>query len=230
MSTPEALAQVAGLSQPVIRIGSEPEDQARWPALQGPHNLENAKCARAACRVLGIGEAQIDAGLATYRSLPHRMETLADHHGVLWVNDSKATNAASTAPALAAWPAAPDPRVHWICGGIAKAENLDECLPHIGNVVAAYTIGEAGPLFADLLSPHTRVERCEMLCEAAERALKVARPGDVVLFSPACASFDQFRDYEARGDAFREIVERLTSRVSGGGGNSATHIDSSGAV
>jgi UDP-N-acetylmuramoylalanine--D-glutamate ligase len=212
-STPEALAQVAGLAQPVIRIAAEPEDQSRWPALQGPHNLENVRCARAACLALGLSDTQIAAGLASYRSLPHRMEILADHDGVLWVNDSKATNAASTAPALAAWPTTDHARVHWICGGIAKADNLDECLPHIGNVAAAYTIGEAGPLFADLLAPYTHVERCEMLCEAADRALKAAVPGDVVLFSPACASFDQFRDYEARGDAFREIVERLTGQV-----------------
>ncbi|MES2699927.1 MAG: UDP-N-acetylmuramoyl-L-alanine--D-glutamate ligase [Pseudomonadota bacterium] len=212
-STPEALAQVAGLSQPVIRIAADPEDQSRWPALQGPHNLENVHCARAACLALGLSGAQIEAGLASYRSLPHRMEILADHDGVLWVNDSKATNAASTAPALAAWPATDHARVHWICGGIAKADNLDECLPHIGNVAAAYTIGEAGPLFAELLAPYTHVERCEMLCEAADRALKAAVPGDVVLFSPACASFDQFRDYEARGDAFREIVERLTGQA-----------------
>jgi UDP-N-acetylmuramoylalanine--D-glutamate ligase len=81
-------------------------------------------------------------------------------------------------------------------------------MAHIGNVAAAYTIGEAGPLFAELLSPYTHVERSEMLCEAADRASRAAQPGDVVLFSPACASFDQFRDYEARGDAFRECVER----------------------
>lgn len=212
-STPAALAQVDGLPQPVTLIAAEPADQSRWPALQGPHNLENVQCARAACLALGLTDAQIEAGLASYHSLPHRMEILADNDGVLWVNDSKATNAASTAPALAAWPATDHPRVHWICGGIAKADNLDECLPYLGNVAAAYTIGEAGPLFADLLSPHIPVERCEMLCEAADRALKAAGAGDVVLFSPACASFDQFRDYEARGDAFREIVERLTGHA-----------------
>lgn len=186
-------------------------EQPGWPALQGPHNAQNAWAARMTCLALGLSHDQINRGLASYRSLPHRMEIIAEADGVLWVNDSKATNAASTAPALAAWPATDKPRVHWICGGIAKAEHLDECLPHIGNVAAAYTIGEAGPMFADLLSPHTHVERCEMLCEAADRAARAAQPGDVVLFSPACASFDQFRDYEARGDAFREIVERLAN-------------------
>ena len=216
-STPDALAQVAGLPQQVVQVDGTPEDQSRWPALQGPHNLENVQCARAACLALGLTAEQIEAGLASYRSLPHRMEIIAEHNGVLWVNDSKATNAASTAPALAAWPATDRARVHWICGGIAKADNLDECMAHIGNVAAAYTIGDAGPMFADLLAPYSHVERCEMLCEAADRAARAAQPGDVVLFSPACASFDQFRDYEARGDAFRECVARLTGAAVGGG-------------
>ena len=91
-----------------------------------------------------------------------------------------------------------------------KGDDLDECAPNFGNIAAAYTIGEAGPLFADILAPHMHVERCELLCEAVQRAMAAARPGDVVLFSPACASFDQFRDYEARGDAFRALVAELT--------------------
>jgi UDP-N-acetylmuramoylalanine--D-glutamate ligase len=133
------------------------------------------------------------------------MERIGEHGGVLFVNDSKATNPTATAPALAAFP-----RVHWIVGGLPKGDDLDECAPHFGNVVAAYTIGEAGPLFAELLEPVMHVERCEMLCEAVRRAMAAARPGDTVLLSPACASFDQFRDYESRGDAFRKIVARLS--------------------
>ncbi len=185
-------------------------EQIGWPALQGPHNAQNAWAARMACLSLGLSHAQINAGLASYRSLPHRMEQVAEYRGVLFINDSKATNAASTAPALAAWPPNPAKRVHWICGGLPKADNLDECAPFFGNVAAAYTIGEAGPLFASLLEGQVPVEQCEMLAEAVERALKAAKPGDVVLLSPACASFDQFRDYEVRGDAFRDIVARLT--------------------
>ncbi|MBC7159823.1 MAG: hypothetical protein H5U21_07200, partial [Porphyrobacter sp.] len=91
-----------------------------------------------------------------------------------------------------------------------------------GHVACAYTIGEAGPLFTELLAPHMRVERAEMLCEAVRRAIAAARPGDVVLLSPACASFDQFRDYEVRGDTFRKLVAELagpglTSTASPGG-------------
>ena len=102
-------------------------------------------------------------------------------------------------------------------GGLAKGEGLGECGALIPHVAAAYTIGEAGALFADLLAPHCRVERCEMLCEATTRAIAAAQPGDVVLLSPACASFDQFRDYEARGDDFRRIVDMLVHPDDEGG-------------
>jgi UDP-N-acetylmuramoylalanine--D-glutamate ligase len=180
-------------------------DQDEWPALQGPHNAENAAVAIVASFELGIHRTQINKGLRTYPGLPHRMERVGEHNGVLFINDSKATNPASTAPALAAYP-----RVHWICGGLPKEDNLDDCAPAFGHVVAAYTIGEAGPLFAEILEPVMHVERCEMLCEATQRAIAAAKPGEVVLFSPACASFDQFRDYEQRGDSFRKLVAELT--------------------
>ena len=150
----------------------------------------------------------IEKALASYPGLPHRMERIGTFGGVLFVNDSKATNPASTAPALAAYP-----RVHWICGGLPKGDDLDECKPHFGHVAAAYTIGEAGPRFAEILEPVMHVERCEMLCEAVQRAIAAAAPGDVVLFSPACASFDQFRDYEQRGDCFRKLVHELTGQA-----------------
>jgi len=182
--------------------------QRDWPALQGPHNRQNAAAAIATAKELGIGWPSIEAALASYPGLPHRMERVADEGGVLFVNDSKATNPASTAPALAAYD-----RVHWIVGGLPKGDDLDECAPHFGHVVAAYTIGEAGPRFAEILEPVMHVERCEMLCEAVRRAVAAARPGEVVLFSPACASFDQFRDYEARGDAFRALVAELTGQT-----------------
>jgi len=183
--------------------------QAAWPSLQGPHNLQNAAIAAAIALELGVTREQVLAGLTSFRGLPHRMERLGEFGGVLFVNDSKATNPASTAPALAAWPPNPGKRIHWICGGLPKGDDLDECAPNFGNIAAAYTIGEAGPRFAELLEPVMHVERCEMLAEAVTRAMAASRPGDVVLFSPACASFDQFRDYEMRGDAFRALVAEL---------------------
>ena len=185
--------------------------QPEWPSLQGPHNLQNAAVAVAIVEALGLAEAQWRPALASFRGLPHRMERVAEAGGVLYINDSKATNPASTAPALAAFPPNPEPRVHWILGGLPKGDDLDECAPFFGNVAAAYTIGDAGPLFAELLAPHMPVQRSEMMCEAIQQAMAAAKPGDVVLLSPACASFDQFRDYEARGDTFRQIVQTLLS-------------------
>lgn len=183
-----------------------PGDQAQWPSLQGPHNRANAAAAVGAVRYLGLTDEVIEAGLKSFVGLPHRMERVATKGGVLFVNDSKATNPASTAPALAAFP-----RIHWILGGVPKGDDLDDCAPHFGHVVHAYTIGEAGPRFAEILEPLMPVTRAEMLGDAVRAAMEQAQPGDVIMLSPACASFDQFRDYEARGDRFRQIVAALTA-------------------
>ncbi len=183
--------------------------QPDWPTLQGPHNLQNAAVAVEIVEALGLTEGQWRPAMATFKGLPHRMERVAEARGVLYINDSKATNPASAAPALAAFPPKPDRRVHWILGGLPKGDGLDECAPFFGNVAAAYVIGEAGPKFANLLEPYMPVRRSEMMCEAIRQAMEEAKPGDVVLLSPACASFDQFRDYEARGDTFRQVVGAL---------------------
>lgn len=179
-------------------------DQARWPALQGPHNAQNVACAVAAVRALGLGDAEIEAGLQSFPGLAHRMEIVRTVRGVRYVNDSKATNPTSVAPALQAFPG-----IHWILGGQAKTAELDACLPYLAEVRAAYVIGEAAPLFAGLLAPLVRVVEAGTLKVAVARAAAAAKPGETVLLSPACASFDQFRDFEARGDAFRAEVETL---------------------
>jgi UDP-N-acetylmuramoylalanine--D-glutamate ligase len=179
-------------------------DQSRWPSLQGPHNAQNALAAIAVARSLGIGEAEIDRGLESFAGLPHRMERVAERHGVAFIDDSKATNPESAAPALGAFP-----RIHWIVGGRAKGDELDACAPWFGHVVRAYTIGEAGPRFAQVLDGKVPVEEAGTLDVAVARAAAHAEAGDVVLLSPACASFDQFRDYEDRGRAFRRAVEAL---------------------
>jgi UDP-N-acetylmuramoylalanine--D-glutamate ligase len=181
-----------------------PKQQHKWPSLQGPHNAQNATAAMEAARMLGIPTPSIEAGLQTYPGLPHRMERVREKDGVLFVNDSKATNPTATAPALAAFD-----RIRWICGGQAKTDNLDECAPHFSHVAKAYTIGEAGELFARLLSPHMDVAECETLERAVGEAAAEAEAGDTVLLSPACASFDQFRDFEDRGDRFRALVGEL---------------------
>ena len=180
-------------------------DQSRWPALQGPHNAQNALAAIAACEALGIGNAAIDAGLASFKGLPHRTRTIAIRNGVRFVDDSKATNPESVAPALRAFD-----RVHWILGGVAKSESLEACRPGFAHVAAAYTIGEAGPLFDQLLADEAfPVTSCGTLDTAVAAAAQTAKPGETVLLSPACASFDQFADYAARGNAFAALVEKL---------------------
>jgi UDP-N-acetylmuramoylalanine--D-glutamate ligase len=155
-------------------------------------------------RQLNIPKDAVLDALCTYPGLPHRMERVAERNGVFFVNDSKATNPTATAPALAAFE-----KIHWICGGQAKTDNLDECAPYFEHVIKAYTIGEAGEMFASLLSPHVAVAECVTLEEAVRTAASEADPGDTVLLSPACASFDQFRDFEARGEAFRAAVGGL---------------------
>ena len=187
----------------------DPVDQARWPALQGPHNAQNAVCAIAVCRVLGLNDEQIERGLATYKSLPHRMELVGEAGGVSWFNDSKATNAASAAPALAAFPPAPDQRLHWIAGGKAKGDGLAACRPWFGHVKRAYLIGEAMAPFAAEIGDALPVDLAGDMATAVAHAAAAAKPGDIVLLSPACASFDQFTDYEQRGDVFRGLVQAL---------------------
>jgi UDP-N-acetylmuramoylalanine--D-glutamate ligase len=179
-------------------------DQSHWPALQGPHNAQNAAAAIETCRALGIGEGEIEEGLRTYPGLPHRMERVREKDGVLFVNDSKATNPTAAAPALAAFD-----HIRWILGGQPKTDNLDECKPHLGRVAGAYTIGEAAGLFEELLKPFIPVKNCHELALALEAAAGDAEQGDTVLLSPACASFDQFRDFEDRGDQFRKLVGEL---------------------
>jgi len=200
-----SLRIAAALGDRSIRLAADAElDQSRWPTLQGPHNAQNAAAAMATARALGIGDDVIEQALASFTGLPHRMERVATLGGVTWYDDSKATNPESAAPALAAFP-----RVHWIVGGRAKGDDLDACLPHLSHVARAYTIGEAGPRFADVLRPHVPVAEVETLERAVKLAAQEAVRGEVVLLSPAAASFDQFRDYEHRGRAFRKAVEAL---------------------
>jgi UDP-N-acetylmuramoylalanine--D-glutamate ligase len=132
------------------------------------------------------------------------MECVRELGGVLFVNDSKATNPTATAPALAAFDS-----IRWILGGQAKTASLDECAPHFGHVRSAYAIGEAAELFTALLAPHIPVKNCGKLDEAVRQAAQDAEAGDTVLLSPACASFDQFRDFEQRGDRFKALVGAL---------------------
>jgi len=192
------------IARPISGQPIEWAEQHEWPMLQGPHNAANVLAAEHVRVDLGIHIDTFFQALRTYPGLPHRMERIRERDGILFVNDSKATNPTATAPALAAFPA-----IRWILGGQAKSDNLDECAPYFSHVRKAYTIGEASHLFAALLEPHMAVTECGTLDVAVTAAASETQRGDTVLLSPACASFDQYRDFEARGDHFRALVEAL---------------------
>ena len=175
------------------------------PSMRGPHNLSNAKLALRAVWALGFDGDDIYEAICSFGGLPHRLEPVRERNGVLFVNDSKATNAEAAAPALAAYS-----KVRWIVGGQAKAETLGDTADQLDHVVAAYTIGEAGPMFARLLrDAGVAVTECETLEIAVKRAAEDSQSGETVLLSPASASFDQFKDFEERGNRFRELVGAL---------------------
>ncbi|TYO91530.1 UDP-N-acetylmuramoyl-L-alanine--D-glutamate ligase [Oceanicella actignis] len=178
-------------------------------ALRGAHNWQNAACAYAACRALGLSPRAIEAGLMDFPGLPHRLETVGEAGGVPFVNDSKATNADAAEKALSAFE-----RVRWIAGGVPKEGGIAPLAPLFGRVAKAYLIGQAAPEFAAQLGevPH---EICGDLETAFALAAQEARPGEAVLLAPACASFDQFRDFEARGDAFRALARAWIARHDG---------------
>ena len=177
------------------------------PALRGAHNAQNAAAAIAVTRTLGLTDMEIAAGLVTFPGLAHRMERVAEIGGVLFVNDSKATNAAATANALKTYP-----HIFWIVGGRAKADGIDPLQPWFDRIEKAYLIGESTERFSKTLQG-VRTESCGTLEVAVSRAADDAAASTaaerVVLLSPACASFDQFASFEARGAAFVELVTRL---------------------
>ena len=186
-------------------------DLAGIASLRGAHNAQNAAAA-----ILALGEeaedlGRLQAGLRSFPGLEHRMEQVGRGGGVLYINDSKATNADAAEKALNAFA-----RVHWIIGGRAKEGGIEPLRPLFGRVAKAYLIGEAAPAFAATLYESVPFAMCDTLevatRQAAADALTAhAQSGEdeVVLLSPACASYDQFPDFEKRGDAFRHLVEGL---------------------
>ena len=175
-------------------------------SLRGQHNAQNALAAIAACLEVGLDLGEIQSGLESFPGLAHRMEQVARRGGVLFINDSKATNADAAAPALSSFP-----RIHWIVGGLAKEGGIEALRGYFPRIAKAYLIGEAAPSFAATLGGSAPFEISNTLAAAVEHAAAdAAREGEaVVLLSPACASFDQFRNFEVRGDAFRDIVFSL---------------------
>jgi UDP-N-acetylmuramoylalanine--D-glutamate ligase len=192
-----------------IRLASgEPERYLlRNRALRGRHNRENAMAAVLCARLMGVPGATVQEGLDRFPGLPHRLELVAERGGVEWVNDSKATNVDSTTVGLAAF-AAGRPRVVLIMGGRGKKAPYRPLAPLFsGRVKALLTIGEDAPAIERELGGLAPTEGCGTLADAARRAAVLAGPGDVVLLSPACASYDQFANYEERGEVFRRLAE-----------------------
>ena len=174
--------------------------------LRGAHNLENARAASAAALARGLDRGAVAEALRTFGGVPHRLEEVAQERGVTWINDSKATNVASARVGIEAF----DGGVHLIAGGSLKGggfEGLRE--PVAARCKAVYLIGQASDrLAADLAPAGVPIERCGELEPAVRAVASAAEPGDVVLLSPACASFDQYEDFEARGAHFRELARR----------------------
>jgi UDP-N-acetylmuramoylalanine--D-glutamate ligase len=181
-------------------------------SLRGQHNAQNAACAAAAALALGLEPAAIQAGLRSFPGLAHRMEELGRRGAVLYVNDSKATNADSAAQALACFS-----DIFWIAGGKPKTGGIESLRGFFPRIRKAYLIGEAADEFAATLSPGVPHEIDGTLDKALAAATRDAEastvPEPVVLLSPACASFDQYRNFEVRGDAFRELVRALPGLV-----------------
>ena len=180
-------------------------DLTQAAALPGKHNWQNAAAAYATARACGLAPGRLAQALLDFPGLPHRMEKIGTVGGIPVINDSKATNAEAAARAIACFE-----NVYWIAGGRPKEGGIDAIAPHFPRIAHAFLIGEAEERFAATLGGQLPVTRCGTLDRAVAAALDAAsrngRKGAVVLFSPACASFDQFSDFEQRGDRFRALV------------------------
>jgi UDP-N-acetylmuramoylalanine--D-glutamate ligase len=177
------------------------------PALPGEHNAQNVAAATAMARALGVDDATIAAAVQTFPGLPHRQQRVGTHEGVTFVNDSKATNADAAARALVCYD-----RIVWIAGGIAKAGGIADLAPFFPRIACAFLIGRDAPELAATLAthgvPHRIVGTLDEAVPAANAAAHAER-APVVLLSPACASFDQFTGFDARGARFAALVRGL---------------------
>ena len=197
----------------IYRTGaSEAEDIADLTgigSLRGSHNMQNAVAAFAACSALGVDDKTLQDGLRTFPGLAHRMEQIGETGAVLFINDSKATNADSAAKALASFE-----NIYWIAGGLPKEGGIAELAEFFPRIAKAYLVGKAAPDFAQTLDgrvPYEIAGTLDVAVEHAARDAAAAGKPAVVLLSPACASFDQFPNFEVRGNRFRELVRALLS-------------------
>ena len=185
-------------------------DLSEIGTLPGHHNWQNATAAYAAARLAGIDRDVIADALRTYPGLPHRQELIGRIGDVFFINDSKATNSEAAAKALACYN-----RIYWIAGGQFKEDNIDAIEPYLPHIAHAYLIGDAQNKFAEMLGDRVPVSLCGELAKAVEAATEEAKQqtSAIVMLSPACASFDQFSDFQARGEAFRSIVGEMEAAI-----------------
>jgi UDP-N-acetylmuramoylalanine--D-glutamate ligase len=192
----------------------EVADLKRAKSLPGRHNWQNAAAAYAAAKGLGISPDEAAEHLMSFPGLAHRMETVAQIGRVRFVNDSKATNSDAARQAMSSYP-----KFHWIAGGQPKAGGIDALVDLFPRIEKAYLIGEAAPAFAQTLKGKAAVAECGAMDAAVSQAFADAQASGhdaIVLLSPACASFDQYADFEARGEAFRAAVQRLATPAAKG--------------
>ena len=220
----EPLTELAEIPPGAVRFGEDPGcemhfdgDRLVWRGeplidaaqvrLPGRHNLDNAMAAAAVCLARGLDPEAVRTALREFAGGPHRMEHVADVRGVAYVNDSKATNGAAAVAAIESYAGG----VHVILGGSRKGAGFADLAPAVAaRCTRCYLIGEAADeLEVDLFTTGVPIEVCGDLAHAVREAALRSRPGEVVLLSPACASFDQYRDYEERGEHFRALVRRL---------------------
>ncbi len=207
LADPRAEAHLAGGA---LVLDGEPLLNRSDLPLLGDHNVANALAAALAASRLGVPREAIAAALRAAVTLPHRHQVVAEARGVRWVDDSKGTNIGATAAGLAGYPPG---TVHLVLGGLGKGQDFRELRPAAeGRLARVYLIGEAAPAIAAALEGVAPLEWCVTLDEAVRRAASAARPGDTVLLSPACASFDQFKSYAHRGEEFA----RMARAASGG--------------
>jgi UDP-N-acetylmuramoylalanine--D-glutamate ligase len=195
------------LAEGTIFWGDEPLLEVRDLTLLGEHNVDNAMAAAAAALSMGIAPEAVREGLRTFTGVPHRLERIGERGGVVYVNDSKATNVAAARTALEAFAGG----VHAILGGRPKGESFEPLVASVRERCrACYLIGEAALRLERELAPaDVELRNCGELAAAVQLAAATAHPGDVVLLAPACASFDAYRDFEQRGEHFRALVEAL---------------------
>ncbi|MEC7207926.1 MAG: UDP-N-acetylmuramoyl-L-alanine--D-glutamate ligase, partial [Pseudomonadota bacterium] len=205
-------ARILRLDNACLNEEKQHNAQADNPVLQGEHNCQNCAAARLICREMGVSDQQINEGIASFGGLPHRLQPAGRYKHIRFINDSKATNAEAAAKALASFT-----HIHWCAGGLAKEDGLSACLPYLTNVQHGYFYGRCAVEFAQAVTgklPNSVHQTLEEAVEAATLSAGQSPQEDqVILLSPAAASFDQFTSFEARGEAFCQIAEQQIAHL-----------------